>query len=132
MLRASNKDTIYIVNFWATWCTPCVKELPVFNSLSKRYEGKAVKIILMSFDFKEAYPETLRQFIKKKGLQPEVVWMNETSADTFIPNIDERWHGALPATLVISAKNKIKHLWEGTVTEKGITDIVDKQLLLKK
>jgi len=132
MKRASNKDTIYILNFWATWCAPCVKELPVFNELEKRYEHKPVKVILMSFDFKEAFPLTIVQFIKSKGLQPEVVWMNETNADIFIPNIDEGWHGALPATIVIDPVHKFKRLWEGIVTEKPVAAVVDAQLSLKK
>lgn len=132
MKRASNKDTIYILNFWATWCAPCVKELPAFNNLYTKYATKPVKIILVSFDFKEAYPTILQQFVHNKGLQAEVVWLNETNADVFIPNINARWRGALPATLAINTKNKLKHLWEGTVTEKEITDIVDKQLSLKK
>lgn len=132
MKRASDKDTIYILNFWATWCAPCVKELPVFNNLYTKYADKSVKIILVSFDFKEAYPSSLQQFVRNKGLKPEVVWLNETNADIFIPNIDARWHGALPATLVVQAAHKLKRLWEGTITEKEISEVVDKQLSIKK
>jgi len=132
MKRASGKDTLYILNFWATWCAPCVKELPIFNNLYTKYAGKPVKIILVSFDFKEAYPTTLQQFVHNRGLLPEVVWLNETNADVFIPNINARWRGALPATIVVQPAHKVKQLWEGTITEKEISDAVDKQLSTKK
>ena len=63
--RVSNTDTFYVVNFWATWCGPCVKELPEFTKLSNQLAGKPVKILLVSLDFKEAYPKKINTFIEK-------------------------------------------------------------------
>ncbi len=70
--RVSNPDTLYIVNFWATWCIPCVKELPAFDIIHDLYKGKPVKVLLLSFDFKEQYPARLESWVKKKKLHPEV------------------------------------------------------------
>src|ERR1043165_4592291 len=46
-------DTTYVLNFWATWCKPCVEELPGFDSLLVLESKNPVKIILVSLDFKE-------------------------------------------------------------------------------
>jgi thiol-disulfide isomerase/thioredoxin len=128
MARAANKDTIYIINFWATWCAPCVKELPDFDVLQQRYAGKPVKIILASLDFKEDYPKKLIEFIAKKHPQPEIVWFNETDANSFIPKVDNSWSGALPGTLVLATGHGYRQFMEGTITVQQVSAVVDKQL----
>ncbi len=126
MARAKNKDTTYIINFWATWCAPCVAELPQFTALQKRYAGQKVKVLLVSFDFPDSYPAKLSAYVKKKKLEPEVVWFSESNANEFIPKIDNAWSGALPGTMIISARNNYKLFLERTVTAAEIADIVDK------
>ena len=128
MKRASSKDTIYVINFWATWCVPCVKELPAFDTLQARYQGKPVKVLLVSFDFKESYPQKIIGFINKKKVQPEVVWFNETNANEFIPKIDNSWSGSLPATLIIQPSKNFRSFTEGIITTGKVSAIVDKQL----
>ena len=66
MKRVANQDTFYVVNFWATWCGPCVKELPEFDKLKASLAGKPVKILLVSLDFKDAYPKKIEAFAKRK------------------------------------------------------------------
>lgn len=129
--RISNPDTIYIVGFWATWCGPCVKELPEFDELHKSYAGKPVKVLLVSLDFKEDTDKKLPNFIKRKKLLPEVVWFNETDANSFIPKIDNTWQGSIPATMIVSKANEYQSFFEGNVTARQISLLVDKQLALK-
>lgn len=102
--RISNPDTLYIVNFWATWCIPCVKELPAFDIVHDLYKGKPVKVLLLSFDFKEQYPASLESWVKKKKLRPEVAWFSEKNPNDYIPKIAPDWEGALPATLLVNNK----------------------------
>ena len=132
MDRVSNKDTLYIVNFWATWCGPCVKELPEFSKLAKHYEGQPVKILLVSCDFKTDYPKKLVSFIRKKKLAHEVAWLNETDANYFIPKIDNRWQGSIPATLIINSRNDYKNFFEGMIKAEQIQVLADKQLALSR
>ncbi len=122
MARVTTNDTIYIINFWATWCVPCVKELPEFNKLTERYQGKPVKVLLVSLDFKDSYPAKLQAYVAKKKLLPDVVWFNETNANKFIPKIDDRWSGAIPATLIIDSKNNRRHFIEDSITDEQIAD----------
>lgn len=124
MQRLRNKDTTYIVNFWATWCGPCVKELPQFDKLQRMYAGKPVKVIMASFDFKESYPDKLATYIKRKNLLPEVVWWSETNANEFIPKIDNNWSGGLPATMVVNAGSKYQRFIERPVTAEEIAAMV--------
>jgi len=131
MQRATSSDTVYIINFWATWCAPCVHELPEFDVLQTRYTGKPVKIIMASLDFKESYPLKLQTFIDRRKMLPEVVWFNETDANTFMPKIDSTWLGSIPSTLILNKATGFRTFIEGTITNEQISAIVDKQLAIK-
>lgn len=108
--RIANKDTLYIVNFWATWCIPCVKELPAFDSMHLAYKDKPVKVILLSFDFEEQYPDKITQWLQKKKVQAEVIWFNESKPNDYIPKIAPDWEGALPATILVNNKKQTREL----------------------
>ena len=123
--RASSKDTIYIVNFWATWCAPCVAELPEFNELEQRYAGKPVKVLLVSLDFREDHTFKLARFLERKKMTPEVVWLSDTDPNVFIPKIDNTWEGSIPATVIVSPGKQFKKFIEGQVTEKQVSRIVN-------
>lgn len=105
--RISSADTTYVVNFWATWCKPCVAELPEFEKLNFDSAKTKVKVLLVSMDFKEDLNKRLLPFLAKNKMKSEVVLLDETDATTFIPKLDERWSGAIPATLVIKGNKKV-------------------------
>ncbi len=90
-----------VVNFWASWCGPCVREIPWFEKQVAAY-GKKIKLLLVSIDFADDYPNTIRAFAKKNGYRSEIVWLNETDADIFCPRIDKSWDGAIPVTLMVN------------------------------
>lgn len=125
---ASNEDTLYVVNFWATWCGPCVKELPEFAELADKYNGYPVKVLLVSLDFKDDYPQKIQKFIHKKKLPHEVVWLNETNANEFIPKISNEWQGSIPATLLFYKKRDYKRFFEGIIKSRDLSVLIDKQL----
>jgi thiol-disulfide isomerase/thioredoxin len=123
--HTSAKDTIYIINFWATWCVPCVQELPEFNALYDRYSGMPVKILMVSLDFKEDYPYKLARFLERKKLKPAVAWLSDTDPNVFIPKIDNSWQGSIPATVIVAPGKQFKQFIEGQVTEKQIRKIIN-------
>ncbi|WP_452223614.1 TlpA disulfide reductase family protein [Lacinutrix chionoecetis] len=98
-------DNVYVVNFWATWCAPCVKELPYFETLNQEYQSKNVKVILVSLDFPKQYETKLKPFIKDKNLKSKIVVLNDVDANSWVPKVSEDWTGAIPATVIYN-KNK--------------------------
>jgi thiol-disulfide isomerase/thioredoxin len=95
----NDENSIYVVNFWATWCAPCVKELPYFEKLNT--ENKKVKVVLVSLDFKEQFESKLKPFLKKKSINSEVVLLTDKDYNTWLPTVDKDWSGSIPATLII-------------------------------
>ena len=126
--RCSSKDTVYIINFWATWCVPCVQELPEFNKLENMYAGKPVKVLLVSLDFKEDHTYKLQSFLDRKHITPEVVWLSDTDPNVFEPKIDNSWQGSIPATVIVQRGKQFKKFIEGMITEEEVSAIVDKEL----
>lgn len=113
----NNKDTTFVVNFWATWCKPCVEELPVFESITKKFSAEKVKVLLISLDFKNKVQSVLIPFVEKRNLQSEVIWLNEKNYDTIIDRVHSEWSGSLPATMIIAPGNTVKFFKEGTITD---------------
>lgn len=124
---ATSGDTIYVYNFWATWCAPCVEELPEFDVLRERYMSKPVKIVMVSLDFKESYPAKLAMFMQRRRMQQEVVWLNETNPNLYIPKIEDSWQGSIPATLIVRP-GRMRRFVEGQTTAGQLIKIVDGSL----
>lgn len=98
-------DKIYVVNLWATWCGPCVKELPYFEALRKKYLDKNIEMVLVSIDWETNLERKVKPFVKKKGLTSRVVLFDDPKANDWIDKIDPSWSGAIPITLFLD-KNK--------------------------
>lgn len=99
-LLTRNNDTTYVINFWATWCKPCVKEMPYFQELFNVYQGKPLKIILVSLDMPQDLATRLRKFVDEQQLSGDVVALTDVDQNSWIPKVDESWTGAIPATLI--------------------------------
>ncbi len=123
--RVAGKDTTYIVNFWATWCLPCIGELPQFAKLYDYYQGKPVKIIMVSCNLKEEYPDKLQEYIAEKNIRQEVVWLNDTDIIHYRPVIDDQWSGQIPSTIIFDNRKGEKHIIEEVTTAEAIKKIID-------
>lgn len=102
--------TPLIVNFWATFCKPCVEEIPYFQEEVKKH--KNVQLLLVSLDLKDYYPGKIRKFAEQKQFTAPILWLNETNADYFCPKIDPKWSGAIPATLFVNTKTGYRKFFE--------------------
>ncbi|HLP95312.1 MAG TPA: TlpA family protein disulfide reductase [Saprospiraceae bacterium] len=99
-------DTTLVINFWATWCKPCVEELPCFDELREFYGASNIQVVLVSLDFKSQLDKKFIPFLKQQKLKSEVVLMADQDLNTWIPMIYEDWDGAIPATLLIKGKKR--------------------------
>ena len=113
-LLETDTDKIYIVNFWATWCAPCIKELPYFEAVNTAYADKNVEVLLVSLDFPKKYDSHLKPFIETNQLKSKVVALNDMDSNTWIPAISPDWSGAIPATLIFNKEKR--QFYERTFT----------------
>ncbi len=100
-----NDDKTHVVNFWATWCKPCVEELPAFEKIYEENKTKQVEVLLVSLDFPNEIESQLLPFIKNNKLEPEVIVLDDPDQNKWINGIDKSWSGAIPATIIYN-KNK--------------------------
>ncbi len=117
-LLHKNDDKTYVVNFWATWCLPCVKELPAFEKLNKEYKNKNVEVLLVSLDFPKQKESNLLPFIQKKKLQATVVHFDDANEQFWIQDIAKNWSGAIPATLIYNKQKR--NFYEQTFSYKEL------------
>ena len=99
-------DMTYVINFWATWCKPCVEELPYFEQMQEKYKDENVQVILISLDFKRQLEKKLKPFLEKRKLQSEVVVLADSKYNNWIDNVDEIWDGAIPVTLIYNTNKR--------------------------
>lgn len=107
-LLEKQNDTTYIINFWATWCAPCIKELPYFQQIHDKYIDDKIKVILVSLDFERQLESRVVPFLNKNKVTPEVVLLSDPHSNTWIDKVSTEWSGGLPATLFY---NRYKRLF---------------------
>lgn len=115
----NNSDTVYVVNFFASWCKPCIQEIPEFVTFAKAIKNSKIKLVFVSLDLKNDQ-EKLLKIVQQYSLQ-NVYLLDENNANNWINRIDKHWSGAIPATLIIK---KGKH-------KKLIADAISSQTLFK-
>jgi len=96
-------DKVQVINFWATWCAPCVKEIPLFEKLNVENNEVVVTLVSMDYDL-DPNPEKVYRFVNHKNLKSTVLILAERNPNDWINKIDKSWSGALPATLVVNTK----------------------------
>ena len=118
LISQSSKPTI--INFWATFCVPCIHELPYFQKAAQQYQKDSVQLVLVSLDLEDAYPAKIKDMATRLKITSPVVFLNETNADVFCPVVDKAWSGAIPATLFINNKTGYRKFIEDQLSEEKL------------
>lgn len=118
-ISAKSESGIKVINFWATWCGPCVKELPALEAINT---AGTAEVIFVSLDFVKDLSK-VNSMIEKKNIQSKVYLLNETNYDILIPTISPDWSGAIPATLLIDSKGR-KHFYEKPFTQQELEELI--------
>lgn len=113
LINKNSKET-KIVHFWATWCKPCIEELPVITNYSNQNSG--VELILVSLDFKKDLGK-LKAYLIKNGIKSKVLLLDEPDYDSWIDKISIKWSGALPGTLLVNTQKNKKEFYEKSFTK---------------
>jgi thiol-disulfide isomerase/thioredoxin len=111
--------TPLIVNFWATFCIPCIEEIPYFQKLAKKYEKDSVKLLLVSLDLKDDYAK-VGPFATKRRFTAPIVWLDESNADYFCPKVDSSWSGSIPSSLFINNSTGYRKFYEEKIPEEKL------------
>lgn len=123
---STGSDSVYVVNFWATWCVPCVKELPEFERINEEYADRKVNVLLVSLDNPNHMESRVIPFIEKHGLKSEIILLDDPRSHHWIPRVDESWSGAIPATIVFTRNSR--SFYEKVFTWEELEDIVISKL----
>ncbi len=119
-------DTVYVVNFWATWCKPCVEELPHFLQIAQELKEEKVKFVFVSLDFPKHKETRLLPYIEKEHIEEQVILLNDPNSNEWIDKVNPEWSGAIPATIVYK-KNDLSFI-EGSMSYEELTKTINSKL----
>jgi thiol-disulfide isomerase/thioredoxin len=116
-------DKIKVINFWATWCKPCMEELPHFEKVHKHYKDQNVEVLLVSLD-QASMKDKVKASLKKNDITAKVILLDEVDFNQWINQVDSTWSGSIPATLIVSKHNTSKQFYEKTFTHSQLEQLV--------
>jgi thiol-disulfide isomerase/thioredoxin len=112
--------TPLIINFWATFCKPCVEEIPYFQEAIKKNKKDSIQLLLVSLDLQNFYPAKIKGFAVKRKFTAPILWLDEYNADYFCPKVDTAWSGAIPASLFINNKTGYRKFFEEQISKEKL------------
>ena len=131
-LRQLPHDTLYVVNFWATWCKPCIQEMPYFENVTQQYKNQPVRVILVSMDAVEDLEKRVKPFVQKRSLKSRLLLLDEPDGNTWIYKLEPKWSGAIPATILFNNHRKQYFFAEKEFKEEELQALINKYKPTKK
>ena len=116
----AESKTPLIINFWATFCKPCVEEIPYFQEAIKKYKKDSIRLLLVSLDLQDFYPAKIKNFATKRKFTVPIFWLDEYNADYFCPKIDTSWTGGMPSTLFVNNSTGYHKFFEDQLSKEKL------------
>ena len=118
----TKSDQIQVINFWATWCAPCVKELPLLEKINAQKNLNA-KITLVNLDYADKL-DKVNEFVVRKNIQSDVLLLDDIDYNSWIDKVDKSWSGAIPATLIINPRTGKRKFVEKELKEGELESLI--------
>jgi peroxiredoxin len=114
--RLVKNDTkkLLLINVWATWCAPCVAELPEFVTMNRMYRGRPFQLVTISMDDPEK-KEAVLKVLQEKHLSVTNYIARFKDRDRFADLLDRRWEGPVPYTLLIAPGGQVIYRKSGPI-----------------
>ncbi|MCS7043324.1 MAG: TlpA family protein disulfide reductase [Bryobacteraceae bacterium] len=126
-LLASAKGRVLVVNFWATWCAPCRKEMPELVALASKYRARGLQFVTVAIDEESDAPKAAEFVTKTKVPQPAYIKRFQND-EKFISMVDPKWSGGLPFTVVYDRAGKKVRVFPGEVDIRELEQVILKAL----
>lgn len=127
-MLSEKSDSLTVINFWATWCKPCVAELPFFEKAREKFRDKKVRFWLVSLDFADQKKSRLDPFLVKRKIFSPVFLLDEVNYDDWIPLVDPKWEGAIPITLFVNNSKNQRKFVNGELSLDKLIEIISSHL----
>ncbi len=114
-----------LLNFWATWCPPCIVEFPEIVSLEKAYRDRGLVVVSVSADFPKDIDTKLLPFLEKHRPDFPVNLKQTDDVDKFIRIIDPEWTGAIPATFFFEPSGGVTSKKFSVMTKEEMVQVVE-------
>lgn len=124
-ILSNQENKLLVVNLWATWCAPCVKELPVFEKAAGEYNQSKVRFIMISLDFPSQIETQLKPFLRKNKISLKVSVMMDTDYNSWIDKVDPTWEGNIPSTLFLNNSKKTRYFHSGELSESELKKLIN-------
>ena len=130
-LRKNDSGKLRLVNFWATWCAPCVAEFHEFVAMNRMYRHRDFELVTVSLNRPDEEKAVL-SFLKKQQASTRNLLFASPERDELIDAFDPDWSGALPFTVLISSEGKIISRELGSIDPLALKRAIVKTLNEKK
>jgi thiol-disulfide isomerase/thioredoxin len=124
-ILSDSADSTTIMIFWASWCKPCLREIPVFEKIRKEKNVQAIRFIYVSLDFAKEKAEKLDPFVKNNLLGAKVLLLDEPNYNNWLKKVEPDWNGSIPMTLVLNNSTKKRLFAESEITEQKLRSMID-------
>lgn len=121
-------DKILVINFWATWCVPCVEEFPSLVKLAENYKNEDVEFLSLSVDLVKEINSAVIPFLQKQKVNFPVYVIPEKESEKVISLVEPDWNGAIPATAFFNKKGKLIDFVTGIETYESFRKKIDEAL----